>query len=487
MLYTTLVLNKEEGMFDIDLKGYAKLLGDRSKGRILVELIQNAWDEDSSKVEVELKKLQGKPLVEITVTDDNPEGFKDLTHAYTLFAESAKKSDPTKRGRFNKGEKDVIVVCKEASISTTKGGVYFDVASGVRKNLRKKRESGSVFKGTLRMNADEYKETLDLFNSLINPEGVKTYINGKLLENKIPLKVFESKLPTVYADSEGILKPTIRKTDIEIFEVTDGDTPMLFEMGIPVVELGDDKWHVNIKQKVPLNSDRDNVTPSFLKKVRVTVLNHAYDNLEEDDCSDRWVRDASAHGEVEKEALTKVIDSMFGKKRVVFSPNDPESNNKAVSEGYTVISGKQMSKDEWANVKSHINIPSASETFGKKGFVSSDLITSPSDDMEKVIRYTELLGEHLLGFKPEVTLVRAPDATVIAQWGDGCFTYNVSLLGEDWFSTVNEKTDALIIHEFGHHYCSNHLSRKYYDALCELGAKLKKLALEKPELFDDFK
>jgi hypothetical protein len=45
----------------------------------------------------------------------------------------------------------------------------------------------------------------------------------------------------------------------------------------------------------------------------------------------------------------------------------------------------------------------------------------------------------------------------------------------------------LLIHEFGHQYSADHLSEGYHEALCRLGAGLKKLALEKPEAFDQFK
>lgn len=37
--------------------------------------------------------------------------------------------------------------------------------------------------------------------------------------------------------------------------------------------------------------------------------------------------------------------------------------------------------------------------------------------------------------------------------------------------------------EFGHHYESDHLSEKYYRALCDLGARLTRLALVHPSFF----
>ena len=62
-------------------------------------------------------------MVEVTVKDDSPEGFRNITHAYTLFADTYKRRDPTKRGRFNLGEKQVIAICKRAIVMTTKGEI----------------------------------------------------------------------------------------------------------------------------------------------------------------------------------------------------------------------------------------------------------------------------------------------------------------------------------------------------------------------------
>ena len=38
-----------------------------------------------------------------------------------------------------------------------------------------------------------------------------------------------------------------------------------------------------------------------------------------------------------------------------------------------------------------------------------------------------------------------------------------------------------MIHELGHHRAGNHYSDDFHEACCELGAKLKQLAMEQPE------
>ena len=42
----------------------------------------------------------------------------------------------------------------------------------------------------------------------------------------------------------------------------------------------------------------------------------------------------------------------------------------------------------------------------------------------------------------------------------------------DLLKTNELEIMRLIIHEFGHYYSSDHLSKNYYDGLCKIGAKL---------------
>ena len=138
--------------FDVSKKGLAKLLQRRGRAFAILELIQNAWDEATRVLEVTLVPA-GRGKATLTVTDDNPEGFQFIEHAYTLFAESTKKADPTKRGRFNLGEKLFLAICDEATIYTTKGTVTFN-DEGRTVNTRRKRPTGTEIKATVKMEQD---------------------------------------------------------------------------------------------------------------------------------------------------------------------------------------------------------------------------------------------------------------------------------------------------------------------------------------------
>ena len=89
---------KSKSWFEVvDRAGLSKLLTDRGHHRLVYELVANAWDESSTRVDVTLEMMGAQRARLVVVDDDNPAGFRQLTNAYTLFAESEKKADPVKR------------------------------------------------------------------------------------------------------------------------------------------------------------------------------------------------------------------------------------------------------------------------------------------------------------------------------------------------------------------------------------------------------
>ncbi len=274
--------------FDVDKAGLAKLVASKPRAFIVYELLQNAWDQKVTRVDVTLEPVAGTRNAQIIVADDDPDGFADLRDAYTLFAESRKKGNAEQRGRFNLGEKLVLALAKAAYIETTTGSVRFDEQG--RHASRQRRDAGSLFRATIPMTKADLEEIDLAVKRLIPPADVATTFNGRILEPRFPVAFFNEVLPTVVADEEGVLRKTSRKTLVRVYEPAEGETAMLYEMGIPVVETGD-RFHVDVQQKVPLNMDRDNVTPAYLRTIRVAVLNALHDRLDADNSGDVWVRE----------------------------------------------------------------------------------------------------------------------------------------------------------------------------------------------------
>ena len=469
--------------FEVDKHGLARILERKGKEFVLFELVQNAWDEPGvTKVSATLE-YRGRNRAVLLVEDDAPEGFRDLSHAFTLFAESAKKSNPQQRGRFNFGEKLVLAISDEVTIRTTKGGIRFD-ADG-RHTLRTRQSVGSRIECLLRMTEDECHEVEQQVRKLIVPAGIVTVFNGTTLEARVELEQFTATLPTELAGEDGYLRRVSRETPVRVFAVRPGEIAMLYEMGIPVVETGD-KWHYDIGQKVPLTMDRENVPPGFLRQVRVAVFNRMHRQLEPEDVNSEWTETAVSSPDCTAEAVQSYASKRFGDKRVSFDPSDPEANKLAVSQGYTVVHGGMLSASAWKNVKSAGAIqPAGQVTPGPKVWTGEDDPNAAvfrewipeskwTDGMREVAAFAKRVAEKVLLRSIVVKFCSTPHHLGGASYSPGGeLVFNKFRLGADWFERgITEDVVQLIIHEFGHNESLDHLSSEYHEALCRIGARM---------------
>lgn len=479
--------------FDVDKEGLAKLLEGRGKIALIHELIQNAWDTDTKKVIVRMQPMKGRPVVALEVIDDDPNGFADLAHAYTLFAESNKKGDATKRGRFNLGEKLVLALCDEATVTSTTGTVTFK-KDGTRSTSKARTSQGSAFSALIRMTRGEMGDILDELQNLIPPEGVRTIINGKELLRRTPLTTFEVTLPTTLGDDEGVLRRTRRKTTVSVYEVPRSSTlaePLgtLYEMGIPVVETGD-TFHVDVHQKVPLNMDRDNVTPAYLRELRVAVLNAMHEHEAMRGAHrEAWVTDALAHDKVDDTAVRTAIKERFGDKAVSYDPSDREANHTAALNDVQVVHGGSLPKEVWANVKRAQALTPAGQAYPTQtGFAAAKPV-SPNPDMARIARFIADLSEELIDCRISVSFLHSDDASTLADFNRDRkhMRFNVAHLGAEWFhvDSYNQlaKVTDLIVHELAHYYEDSHKAEAYHEACTMLAGRIAALTMQAPGFF----
>ena len=470
---------KPAAWFDVDRKGLAEIVERRGgKAWLINELISNAWDEQGvTTVSVQLIPEPGKPQCTIVVEDDAPDGFADLRHAWTLFAPSKKRTNAEQRGRFNLGEKLVLALCAEASIETTTGGVMFDHRG--RTAMRTKRERGSVFTGLVRMTRDELEQVRKDLQMLLPPTNIATTIDGERIADRTPLATFTEVLWTEIADPEspeGTLCRRVRSCDVRVFRPRDGERAHLFEMGIPVVELQGDPLHVDVRQKVPLNLERDNVTPSYLRDIRTAVLNNARQFLTAEHKAAPWVTNAMESHMARREAIADVLDARFGTKRVSADVNDHEANQRAVAAGFTVVHGGSLSGDAWQRVREGELITSAGKLFPTpKPFVEGAPALNTVDPAtcdeytRRMIGLYHQLGR--LAFGRPISIVVADDAGwgYAACWEQGGYRLVINLAKLEPGHVQDEgKIVALAMHEFAHDK-GGHLDDSYHEELCRLG------------------
>lgn len=482
-----------------------RLVGRRGFGIIAGELYQNVMDTNATSCIIILEKIAGRPLARLVVEDNDPQGFIDLSHAWTMFAPSFKKNDPTKAGRFNMGEKMVLSFCREAQISTTSGTVVFN-EDGRRDYPRRKRDVGTVFEATIDCTQERYDQFIQYVHQIFVRPGLELDFNGTIIKPRRPINTFSEKMTTEIAGEDGILRKSVRLCEIQIFEPNLSETPTLYEMGIPVVETGD-KYHVNIMQKVPLNVDRDNVTPAYLRDVRVAVYNHMFNQISEEDTTATWVNEAADSPDCVPEAVEAFRVRKYGEKSVAFDPTNPEANAEAAAHGFTVIPSRGLSSGQRANLYSAGTLRTSSQQFptAGKGAYSDDPNAKPVDvipesqlteGMRKMREYTIGVARKILGKQVHVRFVQCDDLMGMgwrACYGRGHalsssdFDYNVTVLGRKSFDgPITIDQDSLILHELAHEFESNHLCEGYYRACTNLGAKLKKAVMDDPEWFKKF-
>lgn len=481
------------------LKQIAEKLVSSPRGFGIVggELYQNVMDTNATKCVIDLEKIPHSKFATLKVSDNDPDGFQDLSHAWTLFAPSAKKSDPTKAGRFNFGEKIVLAFCRSAEIRTTKGTVFF--SEGRTVNARRRTDSGTIFFAEIECTGERLNQFENYIKKIIVKPGLDLIFNGESIPHRSPIHKFEVKLATEISNENGDLRPSARNTVVEIYEVLPGEKATLYELGIPVVET-EDKWHYNVKQKVPLNVERDNVTPAYLRSLRTYVLNEMFDKINENDIEENWLNDASSDDRCAADAAKTFLELKYGKKCVAFDPKNQEANAEAVAHGYTLIPSHGLNSGQRANLYNNNLLSSSSKTFPNAGRGAYSEDGAPAkiipkenwtEGMNLIHEYTVGLGMRILKKEIQVIFVEAKPNNFLACYGRGLavrrFDYNVARLGKKWFDNgITEEVDSLIIHEFGHDTESNHLSERYHSALCECGAALKKAVLEDPKWFKKF-
>ena len=474
--------------FTVDKDGLAKVLGRRGKAFALLELIQNAWDAPgASQVEVTLSPAGGGRAL-LIVEDDSPDGFSDLAHAYTLFKESPKKADPTKRGRFDVGDKLVLALCDCAHISTTTGTLIFDKAG--RRQLPQKRLQGSLIRCVVRMTKAEMEEALAWARKLLPPPGIVTRINGQAIAHRPPVATLRAKLQTEKSNAAGFLRRVERSTEVALYEPLPGEPAMLYEMGIPIVETGD-KWDYDVAQKIPLTLDREAVAPSFVRDLRLAVFNHMHAQIKAEEVNSPWIEQVVAEKDCTPAAVKTYLDRRFSEKRVAYDPSDSEANKLAVSKGYTLVTGSMMSSGAWKNSKrAQAILPAGQVTPSPKPYSPDGpalkLLDQATPEMRAVEQHARAIAREVLQREISVTFANDPHWPFSATYGPGRLTFNVGRLGRNWFSLGRNRVgiNKLLIHELAHEFSTDHLSEDYHDALCRIGAAMVEMAARRGEQAD---
>ena len=447
------------GWFEVDREGMRRM--SNGLNTLVWEMLQNALDTDATWVDLRFAPESRNRQV-MQILDNDPVGYEDLSHAFTLFAPSTKAGDDSKRGFMNIGEKLVLAWTVEGVVRTMSGGVYF-LPDGTRKLSKLKRDKtteGSYHRFVLDIPQTAMEDMITAAKAVLVPEGKRLLVNGEVVESSPVINETKTQLRRLVLEGDE-MREREKVTRITLHEPQGSlkRSSFLYVLGMPVQEI-DTPWSINVHGRLRQDVKRNQVPEAQVRRIRVAVADLMIDELTKAD-AEGWARAAIKDGKTE--TVRKLWELRHGTDTVIHNPRDPEASMRAISNGVQVMYGRTggYSAEERNRIDEVRQVfpemaPVATERFGEERKAVSYTIVEVDDwtkDMRRVVSWTKAAFRHLFNEPLMVQIIDSPQSTTLADHSDGRMRFNVGLLGKDWFKVGNEAEQfALIVHEFGHQY-----------------------------------
>ena len=368
---------------------------------------------------------------------------------------TAKRGQPTKRGRFNIGEKDVISVAIEAEVETVGHTVSFPSA-GSRKCTTNSRDKGTMVKILMPWDGLQSEELIARLRCFRPPTNCRLFVNDLEVPPHPAIEIRSVTLPTVTQNGPNEpLRTTQRRTDIRFFEpvAPDGEK-WIYEMGIPVQTINC-PWDIDVMQKIPMSQQRNAVSEAYLNRIYAETLNTIHGMLEQDEFGSEWVKRAVEHPHIKSEAVKATVRGRYGSSKAVFATLDQDANRRASDNGYGVINPGGLSKREIKAFQEHAGVRDSSEVFPTPPPPRTDYAPAPGSNEERFAEWVvEMAGYcHLAA---TVRYFREPSNDRLADCSVSTATpilrFNTAHLDEEFFQPpyVSVRHWDLLLHELGH-------------------------------------
>ena len=366
-----------------------------------------------------------------------------------------KRLEPTQRGRFNIGEKDVISVAIEAEVETVGHTVTFP-RLGPRVKTSNSRQNGTVVSVLMPWNEEQSKELVAMLQRFRPQVNCRLFVNDLQVPPR-PAKVIRSAtLPTVVQQA---LNQPLRTSDrrIEIHLVDPPDTNgerWLYEMGIPVQVISC-PWDIDVMQKIPMGQQRNTVSESYLNRIYAEVLNAGYKTLDSEEFGSEWVKRAfELHPQLEREAVEATKKGRYGRDKAVFTTLDQDANMRVSEAGYGGINPDGLSKKEKEAFQKS-GVKHSNEIFPTPPLPRSDYAAEPDTNQARFADWVVEIASHC-GLKATVRYFNEPHNRSLADCNVSTTTpilrFNEARLGEKFFQPPYGSVEHwnLLLHEFGH-------------------------------------
>ena len=444
------------GRFAVSESGMRELNSGREPWDLVKELVQNAWDEapfaTECRVTVAPQADGGGTL--IIIEDDGP-GFSDIADSYTLMGPTRKRLTPTKRGRFNIGEKDVISIAIEAEVETVGHTVTFPV-TGSREVTTNSRTKGTVVSVLMPWNQQQSDELVAMLQRFRPPVDCRLFANNQEVPQRPATKMRTVSLQTVVQDASGKpMRTTQRRTEIHVVEPHDANgRGWLYEMGIPV-QIIECPWDVDVMQKIPMGQQRNNVSEAYLNRIYAEVLNATHGALKRDEFGSQWVKRAIEHPQIKPGAVKATVQGRYGGSGAVFTTLDSDANMRATEAGYGVANPGGLSQKEQEAFRKHAGVKDADEVFPTPPPPRGDYEAEPGSNQARFAEWAIKIAGHC-GLKATVRYFDEPDnarqADCEVSTTDPTLRFNEGRLGETFFQPPYGSIEHwnLLLHELGH-------------------------------------
>ena len=477
----------------VSTEGFAGMNAGRDPAHLVKELVQNSLDavgEDGGRVDLDCVPGGSAGTVLVTCRDDGC-GVADLRDIRTVF-HTSKTDSHLKRGRMGRGFKEMLCLANRASVTSGTGTVTFCVDEGGRRVTRlgsvpdAEAVRGTVVRMEMPWEPGVIGHLERYFRTLLPPEGVRLVVNGVETAHRPARHLVDASLPTELYESGRWVRPQ-RRTAVELVPVRDGEEPAVYELGIPVCPA---EWtrpyHLNVRQRVPMNPCRDAVASGYLLRLHRACLPALLAEMEADEVRQDWVGSAVAGcGEdVQKEVIRRGFGENIARSVPKMGVRQYDEDAREI--GVEVVDTKQTSGGFREVLQRHV--PTTRETVDRHnrtlvaaaaagGFDPEDPFRSEEEQNLKRRRLIEAAGgkEHvqrvmefarwfcqrlLDGYGGSsvcsVTLAMLKPVNAIATWG----TDDVLTLGIDtpwlWSDPLGEESLSTYVHEAAHSLNAHH-------------------------------
>jgi hypothetical protein len=458
--------------FELSEEGWRRSNRARPLGQLVREALQNAFDQRARRVKVRLEED------EVRIEDDAPAGLVRDEYAFTVFL-GEKDTPPTWRGRKGRGLKEMIASSDRAEVQTVGRTLVFDdTGRHVKPNTR---QVGTCLRLFRRTSASEREAALQLLRLTIPPPGVELVINGRAVRPPRAKKSLEECLLETVELHRGVERYAERATRVDLYHPRPGETPHLFELGLPV-EPHHLPWHVDVQQRIPLAAERDAARDPYKRTVAAILLESLAPELSRHELSGAWVTEVLAHFTLSPKALEAYVAKVLPA-RAVLSVG-PRVDDRARQLGAKVVDLRGMPLTVVEQLATLVE--SADAYVERMEGPPRDVLVHPGSSAERFVGLVCCLSRELLGQEVRVEFferkARDPSAQVDAEYDRERRVLRVNMRGQVRLEDpLAPRTLGIILHELAHEASDEH-DFAFIDRLESFAGRALRCLVDRPDL-----